>query len=304
MTTRAWAGVLCLLWLVSGCATAPHPGAGGTVSGALQTIELYPTQSTKAGGYPTASLERLFASDRGVDVGLLWALPAPGNHAIKVALRTPAGAIHAEREFLTSVTKAPWVTGHRFTLPSDDDAKALAGKWAVEVILDGAPVGRRAFIFDPSSIRLRTDARVLIVQGTDDSEVAAGDWLWTQRAAALEHTKAAHTILGIALRDELARRFPRVDGPQQAAAGTDATILVRTKLGVSPNPSTDSRATLEVVHVPTQTARTFQFRSSAGTDHVSGGRYFGVTAADLAFQAASSPEFIQYLISVTQASPE
>jgi hypothetical protein len=79
---------------------------------------------------------------------------------------------------------------------------------------------------------------------------------------------------------------------------------VRTKLAISPNSSVGSRATIEVVHVPTRTARTFQFRSTAGTDQVGGGVYFSVAASDLAFQAAASPEFTGHLIAITDAKPE
>jgi hypothetical protein len=304
MITRGWVRIACLLCLMSGCATIPPPGTGGTVSGALKSIELYPMHSTGETAYHTVGRDRFFASDVGLDVVLVWELPAPGDHAIKVALRTPAGGTHAERQLQSSATKTEWVTGHRFALPRAEEAKALAGSWAVEVALDGKPLGRRAFVFDPASARLQTRARMRIVQATGDVEVAAGDWVWTQQAAVLDHLRAAHTVLGIALRDELARRFPYVDGPQPAAADAEATILVRTKLGVSPNPSIDSRVTIEVVHVPTRATRTFQFRSSAGFDQVSGGRYFAVAAADLAFQAAASPDFIQHLISITQAAPE
>ena len=59
---------------------------------------------------------------------------------------------------------------------------------------------------------------------------------------ALENIKATNALLGIVLRDELARRFPNVATSQQQppAATSDATVLLRTKLRVSPNPSADS----------------------------------------------------------------
>jgi hypothetical protein len=272
------------------------------VTGALDSIDLYPTDAD--GGYVTMSRDRLFASDRGVDIALSWTFPGPGSRAIGVALRNPVGAIYSESDFQTNATRASWVTGHRFALPDGETANALAGNWAVEVALDGKPVGRRTFIFDARNVRLRTAARVLIVQGSNDAEAGAGDWMWTHQAAVLENIQAAHTVLGIALRDELVRRFPRVDGPVPSTTAGDATILIRTKLAISPNSSVGSRATLEVVHLPTRTSRTFQFRSTAGTDQVTGGVYFGVAAADLAFQAVASEEFIGHLMSATQATPE
>ncbi len=304
MTIRGWVGLCGLLWLIGGCVTTPLSGGAGEVRGALRSVDLYPARSASGQGYPTAGRERFFASDREVSIGLSWALPGPGNYVTRVTLRTPAGAIYRERELPTSATKAEWFTGYRLALPQGEDAKALAGVWQVEVALDGARVGRRAFTFDPSDIRLRTAARVLILQGRDDPEVGSGDWYWPDRMTALEHSRTAHAILGGVLRDELARRFPEVDGPRQAATGADATILVRTNLGLSPNLDMPSRLTVEVARAGTQTTRTFQFRSWAGGDRVSRRLDFGIAAADLAFQAAANPEFLLFLVTITQAVRE
>ena len=304
VTVRGWVGLCGLVWLVGGCATTPLPGGAGEVRGALQSIDLYPARSSSGQAYPTAGRQGFFASDREVSIGLRWALPGPGNYVTKVALRTPAGAIHGERELPTSATTTEWFTGYRLALPQGGDAKALAGVWQVEVSLDGVPVGRRAFTFDPRDIRLRTAARLLILQGRDEPEAASGDWFWPDRSGVLVHLRTAHAILGVVLRDELARRFPQVEGPQPAAAGADATILVRTNLAVSPNMDMPSRLTIEVVHVPTQSTRAFQFQSWAGTDRVYRRLSFGIAAADLAFRAAADPEFLQCLATTAQAVPE
>jgi hypothetical protein len=172
------------------------------------------------------------------------------------------------------------------------------------VFLDGAPVGQRSFRFDPAGIRLRTETRLAILTGTGDPEIAEGDWMWTNRSAALQTLRAAHTTLGVALRDELGRRFPQVVGPEPPPGGGDATLLVRTRLGVSPNPDSDSRLTLEVVHAPTQTTRTFHYRSAAGADRMSRSKLYAVAAADLALRAGSDPELIRHLIEVSGATPE
>jgi hypothetical protein len=149
---------------------------------------------------------------------------------------------------------------------------------------------------------------VLIVQSTYDPEVATGDWGWRERFGALENIKATHALLGIVLRDELARRFPNVATSQQQPPGatSDATVLLRTRLGVSPNPSADSELVVDAVNVPTQTTRTFHFRSSAGKEGsgTSSNIYFYVAAADLAFKAAASQELLEFLITATQAVPE
>jgi hypothetical protein len=200
------------------------------------------------------------------------------------------------------------VSWNRFVLPKNEDAQRLAGPWQIEAFLGDAAVGHRTFTFDPSSIRLRTDARVLIVQGSDNPEVGPGDWRWRYEFATRENVKAAHNLRGVELRDELARRFPKVDGPQAQppAAASDATALVRTKLGASPNPSADSELVVDVVHVATQTTRTFRFRSSAGKTGAtpSSNIYLTVAATDLAFQAAADPDLLEFLRTATNAVPE
>ena len=298
-------GVLCLLLLMDGCATEPLPGAAGEVVGPLRSIEFYTKRQEQNERYSSAARDRLFASDREVSVLLRWGLPGPGSYVTKVTLRTPTGTIHEEREYRVEAKDSSWHMGHRFTLPQGAAAQRLAGAWQVEAVLGSTTAGHRAFTFEPSSIRLRTDARIVIVQGTDDPELATGDWTWRDRFGALEHMKAAHAMLGFALRDELARRFPRVDGPPPTAE-VDATILVRTKFSVSPNPDTDARLAVDVVHVPTQTTRTFPFRSSAGIEvmGVTRNRNIPLAAADLAFQAAASPEVLEFLRTVAQAVPE
>jgi hypothetical protein len=299
-------GVLCVLVLLGGCATPPLPGAAGEISGPLRSIELYTKKPEPGELYGTAARNRLFASDREVWVLLHWGLPKPGSYIAKAALRTPTGTLHGEREYRFEAKDSLWVTVHLFTLPPGEEAQRLTGPWQIEAALGDATVGHRTFTFDPSSIRLRTDARVVILQGADDPDAASGDWTWLNRGAALEQIKAAHAILGIVLRNELARRFPRVEGPRQPSAESEATILVRTKFRISPNPDTDARLTVDVVRPPAQTGRTFLFRSSAGVELMGGTRNRNVplAAMDLAFQAAANPEVLAFLMTATKAVPE
>lgn len=315
MTSRMLGGVLYLLCLslVGGCASTPHSrravkvvSGSGEVSGALRTIELHIKRPELETAYITLGRERLFASDREVFVWLEWALPGPGFYLLTVSLRTPAGDIHRRSEEHFYAPAANSSTVHPFLLPQGEEARTLAGVWRVEVTLDGTPVGHRSFTFDPSSIRLRTEARVVLLQGTDDAEEGAGGWIWKDRFGALQMVKDAHAKLGIALRDELARRFPHVDGPRQSPADPDATLLVRTNYRVSPNPDTGSRLTVNVVHVPTQTIRTYLFQVSAQLEEsdTTGRQYFYIEAADLAFQAAANSELLQFLITASQAVPE
>jgi hypothetical protein len=303
--------ILGLLLLLGGCAIPPLPGTAGEISGPLRGIDLYATRRdpNKPGArYRTAGRDRFFASDRQVWVYVHWGLPGPGKYQTMVALRTPTGNVREERHFDFEAKGSLWSVGLGFALPQGEDAQQLAGTWRAEATLGGTVVGHRIFTFDPTSIRLRTEARVLIIQGTDDPQVATGDWGWRDPFAALQNVKAAHTILGGVLRDELARRFSHVDGPQQQppAATSDATVLLRTKLGASPNPSAASELVLDVVHVPTRTTRTFRFRSSAGKEQggISSSNYLQVGAADLAFQATASPEVLEALITATNAVPE
>jgi hypothetical protein len=305
MAIQILGGILGLTILLGGCATPRVPGGAGEVRGALQSIEIY-VGSELGVPYRTIWRERLFASDQGVSIGLYWMLPGPGTHAAKIALRSPAGALHGEWEARFRAEAPGWFTFHPVAVPRGAEAKALAGLWQVEVVLDGAPVGRRTFTLEPSSIRLRTEDRVVIIQGADFPEVAAGDWTWLNRAAALESMKSAHATLGKVLRDELARRFPRVEGPRQGEGDPDATLLLRTNVTVSPNPDADARLALDVVHVPTRTTRTFHFRSSEGVELMGATRYrdHGIAATHLAFEAAASPDLLEFLVTTTKAVPE
>ncbi|MBI2081587.1 MAG: hypothetical protein HYT86_07695, partial [candidate division NC10 bacterium] len=137
-------------------------------------------------------------------------------------------------------------------------------------------------------------------------EALVGEWRWTQPYGALEGAKAALAMLGIVLRDELARRFPHVDGPQEAAGGSNAVVAVAPKLLLSPDFNVDARLELAVLHVPTHSKRKFHVESSAGKERRGlGGRLnFGVAAADLASRAAHSTELLEFLVSATQAVPE
>ncbi len=309
MAMHLLGAVLGLLLLLGGCAAPPLPGAAGEVVGPLRGIDLYtkqPDGKKPNEFYGTAGRDRLFASDRQVWVTLQWGLPGPGQYDAKVALRTPTGSLHAERDYRFEAPQSLVSTWFPFLLPQGDDAQRLAGSWRAEVTLGGMAVGHRVFTFDPRSIRVRTDAVVVIVRGTSDPELAAGDWIWLNRAAALENVQGAHDLLGVALRDELARRFPHVEGPQQQPAESGAAILVRTKFGSSPSPNADAHLEVNVVPAPPQMPRTFQFTSSAGVELMgqTRNRNSALAATDLAFQASASQELLDFLAAATKAVPE
>jgi len=295
-----------LILVTTGCATAPLPGASGRVSGPLRSIELYTKRPERGEFYLTGGRDRLFASDREVYILSHWALPGPGEYVSKVVLLTPTGTIHRQSDYRFQAQASSWLTIQRLELPQGETARALSGAWQVEVLLDKTRVGRRGITFDSGSIRLRTDARLVIVQGKDDPEVATGDWHWQNRIAAMESVKVSHAILGVALRDELARRFPYVDGPGRSQGISDATVLLTTNLGISPNPGTDSRLELEVAHIPSKIVRKYFFKASAGLEQIGQSmvRHHTVDAADLAFQAASNAAVLEFLIASTQAIPE
>jgi hypothetical protein len=299
--------ILCVLLLIGGCATSPLPGAVGEIRGPLRSIDLQ-TDGKKGPSerYRTAPRDRFFASDREVWVYLHWGLPGPGSYKVRILLQTPLGATYSERDYSFEAKETYWLTRNKFDLPQGADTQRLAGLWQIEAFLDGAAVGRRTFTFDPSSIRLRTDARIVIVQGTSDPELAAGDWVWLNRAAALEDIQAAHKLLGVTLRDELARRFPHVEGPLQQPTEGGAAILLRTKFSSSPSPNADAHLDVAVVPAPPQKPRTFRFTSSAGIELLgqTRKRNSALGATDLAFQAMASQEFLDFLVAATKATPE
>jgi len=171
------------------------------------------------------------------------------------------------------------------------------------VSLDAKPVGRRTFTFDPSSIRLQTDARLVIVQGKGDFAGLGGEWIWQHSSSSRENMKGASGLLAVVLRDELARRFPYVYGPRSSSEASEATVLLTPTLLVSPDLDGDSRLEFEVVHMLTKAVRKFNFKTSVGREKLGyeGIVRFDVEAADLAVKAASSPEVLEFLVSATQA---
>ena len=306
MRMQSCGALMSFFILTTGCATGPLPGSAGQVQGPLRSIELYTRQPEWNEVYATLARGPIFASDKAVHVLLRWGLPGPGNYSSKIVVRTPAGSVHRESALNFRAEGASWRTRQRIELPQGDAAKPLGGRWEVQVALDGTPVGRRDFLFEPSSIRLRTDARLVIVQGYADPDLAPGDWVWRDQFTKHESARTALATVGLVLRDELARRFPQVDGPRSGPEVGDGTVLLRSSVGVSPNPDTDARLELEVVHLPTKATRKFVFKTSAGVEGAgrSKVKYHDVAAADLGFQAASSPEVLEFLTTVTQAVSE
>ena len=262
---RAFPGaVVGALILLSGCATERIPGAAGKVSGPLQSIDIFATQSPPKQLYPTGFRERLYASDQKILVYSTWRLRESGEHTCGLVLRTPGRSIHQESKRQCRAGSPLSVTGLAAMLPQGEEARSLEGLWSVEVSLDGAQVGERTFIFDPGSIRLRTDASLLILPGKQDFEVAAGGYLWQQQYRARESAKAALTLLHRALRDELARRFPHVEMASPEMGTAIGMVLLTPMLQISPTPGIDSRLDLELLHQPTQTVRRFRWRTSVG----------------------------------------
>ncbi|HSC71759.1 MAG TPA: hypothetical protein VLH58_10425 [Candidatus Methylomirabilis sp.] len=305
--TRAFPGaVVGALILLSGCATERIPGGSGEVSGPLQSIDFFAAGSPLQQVYPTAFRERFYASDREILVYSTWHLPGTDEHTCGVVLRTPGHAIHQEGKSQFR-TKGPyWATGLVMRLPEGEVARPLEGRWSVEVSLDGKQVGERTFTFDPGSIRLRTGARLLILPGKQDFEAAAGDYIWLQEYGARESGKTALTLLRLALRDELARRFPHVELSGPAMDPGKATVLLTPMLAMSPNTAIEPRLSLVLTHVPTQTVRWLQWRTSVGhnVSLTSGSVNFALAALDLANQSASSPDLLDFLRTVTQATSE
>lgn len=295
-----------IVFLGNGCASRPLPGDTGEVSGPLLGIDLYTKRPQQGELYPTTGRDRLFASDQEVYVVSHWALPRPGVYGTHTVVRTPAGEFHRTTPYIFAAQSSSWWTSQRVRLPQGKEAQSLAGRWEVEVALDDSPKGRRTFTFDPSSIRLRTDARVAIVLGKADFTGHPGEWRWRYPSMAKERTDASSRTFGVMLRDELARRFPNVEGPQPNPDASKATVLLTSNLLISPDIDADSRLDLEVTHLATKAAQRFQFKTSAGREKLGpqGVLRFDVEAADLAAQAASSRVLLEFLITSTQAVPE
>ncbi len=302
-----WLGFATSLFLMaSGCATAPLPGATGDVSGPLQSIELYTSLPQRDSVYSTATRSRFFVSDRELYVVSFWNLPGPGDYISRAVLRAPSGTIAQESEQRFRTEQRDWGMYHRLGFPWGEEAKSLGGEWRVELYLNDAAVGSRTLVFEPTNIRLRTDARLFIGEVRSDSEAAPGDYMWTQQYSALEAAKASGQLVGRVLREELARRFPDVAGPGPIPEGSGTSLVIIPTVRFSPNPDMSSRLELEITRSQTGTKRKFIFKSTAGIEKAgTGGRvYLSIAAADLAIQAGMSSEVLDFLIHMTNATPE
>jgi len=305
MREHMW-GVIVLVVLAGGCAVSPPPGSSGQVKGPLTSIELYTKRPVRGEYYSTAGRQRLFASDREFYVLSRWNLPNPGEYVSQVAVTPPNLGAKQQSEHQFRAEGTNWVTFQRFSLPSGEDAKSLAGEWQVEVALNGALAGTRTFQFDAASIRLRTEAKLYIAEGKADHETAPGDYVWRNQYAVREQVKGAALVAGQVLRDDLSRRFPDVTGPAPMQEASGDSIILTPVLRLSPNPGIPSRMELEILQPGTGQRRVFEFRSTAGNEFSGGsGRvYFSVASADLAFQAGSSREILDFLVQATKATPE
>jgi hypothetical protein len=309
MRARSWilaASFIIFLFLASGCATRELPGGADEVTEPLRGIDLHTKRPRQGELYPTASRDRLFASDREIYVVSHWALPRAGVYGTHAVVRTPAGEFHRTNPYVFAAHDASWWTSQRIPLPQGKEAQPLAGRWEVEVVLDGTTRGRRSFTFDPGSIRLRTDARVAIAQGKADFAGNPGEWRWRYPSIAKERTEAASRMFGVMLRDELTRRFPKVAGPESTPQAAETTVLLTPTLLISPDIDGDSRLELEVADLATKAVRTFSFKTSRGRERLGdrGVLRFDFEAVDLAARAASSLELLDFLMRTTQAVPE
>jgi hypothetical protein len=267
---------------------------------------LYTTRPERAGYFNTFPRRRFFISDRELWVACRWNLPNPGEHVSHVVLRPPAETATKQSQYRFRAESQSWITFQRFALPSADEARALAGEWRIEVALDDSPVGMRTFQFEAASIRLRTDAILFITEGMGDPESAGGGYRWTGESRVLQATKDAALRAGQVLRDELLRRFPRVVGPAALQDASGATLVIHPILRFPPNLSIPSRLEMEVSRPATGEKRKFIFRSTVGIERVAdlGTMYFSLAATDLAFQAASNPEVLDYFVQATGATPQ
>jgi hypothetical protein len=292
--------------LAAGCATAPPPGTSGQVRGPLTSIEIYTKRPERGSYYSTTGRQRLFASDQELYVVSSWSLPDLGEYVSTVTVTPPSQGAQRKSEYRFRPENVHSLTIQPFRLPTGEEARSQAGEWRVEVALNGSPVGTRSVLFEASSIRLRTEAKLYIAEGIADPEAATGDYIWLNQYAAREMMKATASVTGRALRDELGRRFPDVMGPGPMQAAGGLSIVLNPVLRMSPNPSIPSRLELEIHQPGTGERRVFEFKSTAGSEYGGGsGRvYFSVAAADLALQAGSSPEVLDFLIRLANATPE
>ncbi len=255
---------------------APDYPVAQEVGARLKEIGIYTDTPIRGQPFYALKQQSLSPSDGRATIYTEWLLPQPGHYTVRYQIYGPSGSLYLANTHPFDAAEQMWPTWFTFALPRGEKAKAMAGRWKAEVLLNADRVATLSFELLDRDRRIETDTSIAVfpflVEG-DAKDVDAA--VAAERA---EELKASASYLS----SELQRLFPRVIPPQQSRTllGEELTpadaekpasrFRVRQRLGadiaiagrVVVPAAGAAKATLEVVVVNLATGLMERFRAA------------------------------------------
>jgi hypothetical protein len=238
--------------LVSGRLFAQQVGA------LLKDVGIYTETPVRGKPFYALKQETLFPSDGRATIYAEWLLPEPGHYTVRYQIYSPSGALYTANSHPFDASEQTWPTWFTFALPKGEKAKALAGRWKVEVVLNAERLATLRFELVDRDQRTETDLSIAVFPFLVEEEAKGADPALTADRTEIFNASASY------LASELQRLFPRVIPPQQS----------RTLLGEEFQPADTEKG-----------ARLFRIRQRLGAEVAIAGRVVipssGTTKASL-----------------------
>jgi hypothetical protein len=262
---------------------------GQEVGARLKEIGIYSEIPIRGQPFYAVRQRSLSPSDSRATIYTEWLLPQAGHYTVRYQIYGPSGALYVGNTHPFDASEQTWPTWFTFALPRGEKAKAMAGRWKAEVLLNADRLATLSFELLDRDRRIETDTSIAIFPFLVEDE--AKD---VEEGAAAERAGALNASASY-LSSELQRLFPRVIPPQQSRTllGEELTpadaekpasrFRVRQRLGadiaiagrVVVPAAGAAKATLEVVVVNLATGLMERFRAA-----LSEGRA-GISSRDL-----------------------
>jgi hypothetical protein len=215
------------------------------VGALLKDVGIYTETPIRGKPFYALKQEILFPSDGRATIYTEWLLPQPGHYTVRYQIYSPSGGLYTANSHPFDASEQTWPTWFTFPLPKGEKAKALAGRWKVEVVLDAERLATLRFELVDRDRRTETDLSIAIFPFLVEDEAKGADPALTADRAEILNASASYVA------NELQRLFPRVIPPRQS----------RTLLGEEFQPADVEKA-----------ARLFRIRQRLGAEIAIAGR--------------------------------
>ena len=246
------------------------------VGALLKDIGIYTETPIRGKPFYALKQDTLFPSDGRATIYTEWLLPQPGHYTVRYQIYGPSGALYTANSHPFDASEQTWPTWFTFALPKGEKAKALAGRWKVEVVLNAERLATLRFELVDRDRRTETDLSIAVFPFLVEDEAKGADPALTADRAEILNAFVSNVA------SELQRLFPRVVRPPQSrtllgeeftpadAENPGRLFRIRQRLGaeiaiagrvVIPSSGT-TKASLEVVIVNLGTGMVERFRAS------------------------------------------